>query len=123
MTGTVAEGGAGSGAEMRYVQCILPEGVEAAEAADDAEAADGADGADGTVGGVEAAPTVYHGTTGSLDLELAYISLSRAHCVLPKAVVPAPGSKVTFALARERLSGRRAARYLTPLTPPPLYTP
>ena len=90
VSGTVAEGGAGSGAEMRYVQCILPEGVEAAEAADDAEAADGADGADGTVGGVEAAPTVYHGTTGSLDLELAYISLSRAHCVLPKAVVPAP---------------------------------
>ena len=61
VVGTVAEGGAGSGAEMRYVQCTLPEGVEAAEAAEAAaEAADGADdaeaadGADGTVGGVEA---------------------------------------------------------------------
>ena len=88
VSGTVAEGGAGSGAEMRYVQCILPEGVEAAEAANDADGADGAEAeaeADGAVGGAGAGGG---GTTG--DLELAYISLSRAHCVLPKAVVPAP---------------------------------
>ena len=114
VTGTVAEGGVGSGAELRYVRCSLPQGVQVqAEAPDAVNGAEAADGADGAVGALGAQADGAAGTMGhldlnlDLDLDLAYISLSRGHCALPKGVVPAPGSKLTFALARERLSGRR----------------